>query len=291
MSGEKKSGLLSFFSSPLFFTILIVCLTAIVIHIHKEMVQLKSTVDDLRKSCSNGKHSRPRRDRSLSNADILKESGVEGLLAAAISDVVEQQLEEVLSCDSDDQECTLKPGPKGDQGEPGMRGELGPRGEKGNRGEIGPQGEKGQPGQAGEQGQKGGSGTKGDKGEIGLQGERGQGGPAGAKGDKGGPGAKGDRGDTGSQGQKGEVGFTGFKGEKGEIGVKGDQGKVGSPGSQGSKGDKGVTTLKQDQCEWKERRKEKIIFAVFEHTAITCPDGRYVAGHDTDPHRIYCCSP
>ena len=177
MSAEKKGGFFAFFSNPLFFIFLIVCLIGIVLHNHNETVQLKKKFEELQSSCTSAKRpQRPKPDRRLSDAEILKANGVEGLLATAISDVVEQKLEDTLDCAPDDHECTLKPGPKGDKGEQGPRGERGERGEKGDRGDIGPQGGKGELGH---------TGYKGEKGEVGAKGDQGVAGPTGVQGVKG----------------------------------------------------------------------------------------------------------
>ena len=118
-------------------------------------------------------------DKRSSKDEILKAEGMEGLITAAISDVVEQKLADIIDCAPDDHECTLKPGPKGDKGELGPSGEQGRRGEKGDRGDIGPQGEKGKLGH---------TGYKGEKGEVGARGYQGQPGEAGKAGPVGSPG-------------------------------------------------------------------------------------------------------
>ena len=155
---------------------LIVCLIGIVLHNHNEMVQLRTRVKEL-ESYFTEKPPRPKpSDKRSSKDEILKSEGVEGLITAAISDVVEQKLEDIIDCVPDDHECTLKPGPKGDEGEQGPRGEQGERGEKGDRGDIGPQGEKGELGH---------TGYKGEKGEVGARGDQGQPGKAGPGGSPG----------------------------------------------------------------------------------------------------------
>lgn len=77
---------------------------------------------------------------------------------------------------------------KGDQGEPGPKGDQGPSGAPGEQGPAGPAGEDGADGAPGE------AGPKGDQGEPGPQG------PKGDTGDMGPAGPKGDTGDTGPAG-------------------------------------------------------------------------------------------
>ena len=84
------------------------------------------------------------------------------LLAAALSHIVEGQLEAHLDC-SNESKCTIEPGPKGMQGEIGQRG---PKGEVGQKGQLGYPGEKGQMGSTGPQGPIGPTGPKGAVGPI-----------------------------------------------------------------------------------------------------------------------------
>lgn len=99
------------------------------------------------------------------------------LLTAALSQIVEGQLEARLDCSNNDSaSCTIEPGPKGMQGEVGPRG---PKGDRGRRGETGPKGEVGQKGELGYPGYKG---EKGRVGNIGPQGPVGPAGPKGATG-------------------------------------------------------------------------------------------------------------
>lgn len=174
-SQTKKGFFGSLFSNPLLLVLLIGILIAMVQHNHYEMNQLRKRFDELQRNCSSGKPPRTaaKRERSLSDAEIMKAHGLEGLISTALSDVVEQKLEETLDCGADDHECTLKPGPKGEQGETGVKGEQGPRGDKGDRGEIGPQGQKGEVGFTGFKGEKGEVGTKGNQGAVGPQGAQG----------------------------------------------------------------------------------------------------------------------
>jgi hypothetical protein len=81
-----------------------------------------------------------------------------------------------------------RPGPKGERGELGPRGEPGPTGPQGPRGDTGPKGEQGI---AGPQGPKGDGGPKGDTGDRGARGEPGPGGPTGSTGPQGPAGAPG----------------------------------------------------------------------------------------------------
>ena len=109
------------------------------------------------------------------------DSALEGtltLLANALLGIVDRQLSSKLDCEEVDDatQCTILPGPKGDQGDPGPRG---PVGEKGDQGVIGEQGEKG------EKGQLGYPGYKGEKGQMGNVGPRGQVGPKGMIGPEG----------------------------------------------------------------------------------------------------------
>ena len=99
------------------------------------------------------------------------------LLSAALSQIVEGQLEAHLDCSNNEStSCTIEPGPKGMQGEVGPRG---PKGDRGRRGETGPKGEVGQKGHLGYPGYKG---EKGQMGSIGPQGPVGPAGPKGATG-------------------------------------------------------------------------------------------------------------
>ena len=107
---------------------------------------------------------------------------------------------------------------------PGPQGEPGPKGEKGDTGELGPQGEKGDTGELGPKGEKGDIGEQGPQGERGEKGEQGEPGPQGEKGDTG---EQGPQGDTGEQGLQGD---TGERGEAGPQGPRGDKGDPGEPG-------------------------------------------------------------
>jgi len=95
-----------------------------------------------------------------------------------------------------------------------QKGERGDRGEKGDPGDIkvvnhpvpGPQGERGV------------QGLKGDKGERGLQGQHGLKGDTGAQGPQGLKGDTGDKGDKGTPGKNGALGERGFMGPPGPQG-------------------------------------------------------------------------
>ena len=188
---EKKEGFLVFFGGlSVFSTLLVICLACVVLHNYGEVESIRAKLNTLENSCSclresptagqdgvNVPQNKNRvsliaRERLKRNSDGGSDSGdesVQELLEAALSENVEQQLEATLDC-GDNNECTLKPGPKRDKGEQGPRGERGERGEKGDRGDIGPQGEKGELGH---------TGYKGEKGEVGAKGDRGVAGPTG----------------------------------------------------------------------------------------------------------------
>ena len=141
-------------------------------------------------------------------------------------------------------------GPRGPQGETGMRGpqgETGAQGPKGDTGEVGPQGPKGDTGEVGPQG------PKGDTGEVGPQGPKGETGEVGPQGPKGADGTvsfdqlteqqkkslvgpQGPQGEIGPQGPQGEIGP---QGPQGEIGPQGPQGEIGPQGPQGETGPQG----------------------------------------------------
>ncbi|EJY2742935.1 prophage tail fiber N-terminal domain-containing protein, partial [Salmonella enterica] len=100
----------------------------------------------------------------------------------------------------------------------------------GPQGEPGPQGPKGDPGPQGE------PGPQGPKGDPGPQGEPGPQGPKGDPGPQGGPGPKGDPGPQGVPGPKGDPGPQGVPGPKGDPGPQGEPGPKGDPGPQGPQG-------------------------------------------------------
>lgn len=86
----------------------------------------------------------------------------------------------VFATKSELQNISLTPGPKGDAGPRGERGEPGPKGDTGANGEPGPQGPqgiqglRGETGQRGEQGPIGQTGPAGPQGPIGLTGPKGE---------------------------------------------------------------------------------------------------------------------
>ena len=114
------------------------------------------------------------------------------------------------------QNISLTPGPKGDTGPRGERGEPGPKGDTGANGEPGPQGPQGIQGLRGETGQRGEQGPIGPQGLQGIQGERGRDGEPGPRGERG---EQGPIGQTGPKGERGEQGPIGPKGENGRDGV------------------------------------------------------------------------
>ena len=114
------------------------------------------------------------------------------------------------------QNISLTPGPKGDAGPRGERGEPGPKGDTGANGEPGPQGPQGIKGLRGETGQRGEQGPIGPQGLQGVPGEKGQNGEPGPRGERG---EQGPIGQTGPAGPQGPIGLTGPKGENGRDGV------------------------------------------------------------------------
>ena len=144
---------------------------------------------------------------------------------------------------------------KGEQGIPGIQGQVGPEGQKGEsgiQGVAGPQGDIGPGGLKGEKGNIGNQGVPGPQGDIGLKGDQGNQGDAftfsdfttsqletlvGEKGDKG---ETAPRGIDGTDGEKGEPGEQGVPGPQGDIGLKGEQGNQGDKGDAGEKGEQGI---------------------------------------------------
>ena len=121
----------------------------------------------------------------------------------------------VFATKSELQNISLTPGPKGDAGPRGERGEPGPKGDTGANGEPGPQGPQGIQGLRGETGQRGEQGPIGPQGLQGIQGERGRDGETGPKGERG---EQGPIGLTGPAGPQGPIGLTGPKGADG-VGI------------------------------------------------------------------------
>lgn len=103
----------------------------------------------------------------------------------------------VFATKSELQNISLTPGPKGDAGPRGERGEPGPKGDTGANGEPGPQGPQGIQGLRGEQGPIGPQGLQGVPGEKGQNGEPG---PRGERGEQGPPGPQGLTGPKGTDG-------------------------------------------------------------------------------------------
>nr|DAO45458.1 MAG TPA: BclA protein [Caudoviricetes sp.] len=116
----------------------------------------------------------------------------------------------VFATKSELQNISLTPGPKGDAGPRGERGEPGPKGDTGANGEPGPQGPQGIQGLRGETGQRGEQGPIGPQGLQGVPGEKGQNGE---------PGPRGERGEQGPTGPQGLTGPVGPRGENGRDGV------------------------------------------------------------------------
>ena len=129
------------------------------------------------------------------------------------------------------QKISLTPGPKGDTGPRGERGEPGPKGDKGETGERGPIGPKGDAGERGPQGDTGPRGADGPQGLQGLTGPQGL------------PGPKGETGERGPQGDTGPRGADGLQGPQGLQGIQGERGRDGEPGPRGERGEQGPIGL------------------------------------------------
>ena len=303
---EKKEGFLVLFGGlSVFSTLLVICLACVVLHNYGEVESIRTKLNTLENSCSclqespttsqDGVNVPENKNRvSLATGERLKrnsdgdsdsgDESVQELLEAALSEIVEQQLEATLDCSDNSEgntECTLKPGPKGDKGEQGPRGEQGKRGKKGDRGDIGPQGEKGEQGPSGEQGERGNMGHTGQKGE------------------KGEVGSKGDRGVAGPTGEKGARGDQGVAGPTGVNGAKGDRGVAGPTGVKGAKGAQGPVALRQVNCEWVYTDRCGHSCGNGASYTAKCPVGKYVAGFGIHTWntagryntRVYCCLP
>nr|DAT00462.1 MAG TPA: collagen triple helix repeat protein [Caudoviricetes sp.] len=139
------------------------------------------------------------------------------------------------------QKISLTPGPKGDTGPRGERGEPGPKGDKGETGERGPIGPKGDAGERGPQGDTGPRGADGPQGLQGLTGPQGLPGPKGETGERGPQGDTGPRGADGLQGPQGLQGIQGERGRDGEPGPRGERGEQGQVGPTGPQGPIGLT--------------------------------------------------
>ena len=148
----------------------------------------------------------------------------------------------IFATKSELQNISLTPGPKGDAGPRGERGEPGPKGDTGANGEPGPQGPqgiqglRGETGQRGEPGPKGDTGANGEPGPQGPQGIQGLRGETGQRGEQGPIGPQGLQGVPGEKGQNGEPGPRGERGEQGQIGPAGPQGPIGLTGPKGADG-------------------------------------------------------
>ena len=112
----------------------------------------------------------------------------------------------VFATKSELQNISLTPGPKGDTGPRGERGEPGPKGDTGANGVPGPQGPQGIQGLRGETGQRGEQGPIGPQGLQGTPGEKGQNGEPGPRGEQGPPGPQGLTGPIGPRGENGRDG-------------------------------------------------------------------------------------
>ncbi|XP_046575286.1 collagen alpha-1(XXVII) chain-like [Haliotis rubra] len=146
-------------------------------------------------------------------------------------------------CSNDSKICL--PGPKGEQGDAGVKGGRGLVGEKGDTGvkgepgiqsPPGPKGDPGYPGSPGPKGEAGTDGISGPKGEVGSKGNIGLTGLTGLKGEPGPYGPAGPQGPKGEAGPKGDLGVAGPKGDVGPAGAKGDTGDIGLQGVQGPMG-------------------------------------------------------
>ncbi|XP_067653699.1 uncharacterized protein [Haliotis asinina] len=138
-------------------------------------------------------------------------------------------------CSNDSKICL--PGPKGERGDAGLKGDRGPVGEKGDAGVKGAPGIQSPPGPKGEPGNPGAPGPKGEAGTDGLSGPKGE---AGSKGDMGLTGLTGLKGEPGTYGPSGPAGPKGEAGPKGDPGVAGPKGEVGPAGAKGDRGDRGL---------------------------------------------------
>uniref|UniRef100_A0A8C5CZW2 Collagen alpha-1(XVII) chain-like n=2 Tax=Gouania willdenowi TaxID=441366 RepID=A0A8C5CZW2_GOUWI len=127
------------------------------------------------------------------------------------------------------------PGPPGQIGHPGLNGPRGPKGSAGETGAEGPMGQRGREGLMGPRGEAGPPGF-GAKGEKGPHGDQGRPGPSGSTGPVG---PKGATGEAGLPGFPGAPGLKGFPGDAGAPGEKGDRGTSGLPGSKGDAGERG----------------------------------------------------
>nr|XP_039257592.1 papilin-like isoform X6 [Styela clava] len=171
-------------------------------------------------------------------------------LTDRISQLEEQMLSGIPSTGNKGS-VVIRPGAKGEQGDPGPAGEEGPRGPSGETGPAGPPGQNGERGPVGPSGRPGiaglpgPSGPPGGRGEKGIDGEPGKQGSTGPKGDTGEsgkdglPGPTGEQGGIGLPGPSGETGPSGPRGEQGAPGEEGPRGQIGLPGSSGAKGDTG----------------------------------------------------
>ncbi|XP_039257588.2 uncharacterized protein LOC120334193 isoform X2 [Styela clava] len=171
-----------------------------------------------------------------------------------LTDRISQLEEQVLSgipSTGNKGSVVIRPGAKGEQGDPGPAGEEGPRGPSGETGPAGPPGQNGERGSVGPSGRPGiaglpgPSGPPGERGEKGIDGKPGEQGSTGPKGDTGEsgkdglPGTTGEQGGIGLPGPSGETGTSGPRGEQGAPGEEGPRGQIGLPGSSGAKGDTG----------------------------------------------------
>lgn len=160
----------------------------------------------------------------------ISEAGLpEAIVGSVLNYLVAHNLSDDFAVNKETKKVHVNPEILGHGGDaqPGPKGDTGPKGPKGDTGDTGPQGPKGDTGPQGPQGPKGLDGAAAAKGDKGDTGE------AGPKGDKG------DTGEAGPQGPKGDTGETGPKGDTGEAGPQGPKGDTGEAGPQGPKGDTG----------------------------------------------------
>lgn len=166
--------------------------------------------------------------------------GAKGETGAGLASLVVTADQRWLAHFTDGRSVDAGPVPKGDKGEPGVRGEPGPQGPQGLPGPVGARGEQGTPGEPGERGPQGDPGLDGKDGTPGLAGRDGKDGAPGLNGKDGADGRDGEDGAPGLNGTDGAHGERGPQGEKGMDGLHGRDGRDGAPGLPGTPGEKGL---------------------------------------------------